>query len=324
MKIAFLGSAEFSKIVLQELNENSNNEVVCVVTNLDKQSGRGQKIKFSPVKDYAMQNNIPVLQFSKVSLEGYDQIKAFNPDALVTASFGQILKQNILDLAPYGVINVHSSLLPQYRGSCPINWVLINGETKTGVTIMKTNIGLDTGDMILKEEVELDSKITAGELTLKLADVGAKLLVKALEKIENNTATYTKQNDSQSSYYPMLNKQMGKIDFNKSNVEVVNLVRGLNPWPVCFVNANISNQETILKVYSASVYELPSEKFEEIKTQNFKPGQVVLSSAKRGLIVKCGSGFVSLNVIQAQNSKPMQANAYLNGKVIPVGTMLNG
>ena len=151
MKIAFLGTPEFSKIVLEALY-NSKHEIVCIVTNLDKESGRGRKVVYSPVKTFGLEKNIPVLQYKKVSLEGYEQIKAYNPDVLITASFGQLLKQNILDLAKYGVINVHTSLLPKFRGSCPINWAIMKGEKTTGVTIMKTNIGLDTGDIILSKE----------------------------------------------------------------------------------------------------------------------------------------------------------------------------
>ena len=222
MKIAFLGTPEFSQIVLKKLF-NSKHQVVCVVTNLDKESGRGHKIKFSPVKQFALDNNIPVLQYKSISKEGYDDIKAFNPDVLITASFGQILRQNILDLAPKGVINVHTSLLPQYRGSCPINWVIIKGEKTTGVSIMQTDIGLDTGDVMLTQTLDILPDETAGELTLRLADLGGDLLLKALEQIENNTQTYTKQDESKSSYYPMLNKEMGKIDFNKTAQEIQNL-----------------------------------------------------------------------------------------------------
>ena len=231
MKIAFLGSSDFSLTVLKAL-VNSKHQVVCVVTNVDKVSGRGHKVVSPIVKTFAIENNIPVLQFNKVSLEGYQDIKAFNPDVLVTASFGQILKQNILDLAPYGVINVHSSLLPKYRGSAPINWAIIKGETTTGVTIMKTNIGLDTGDIIIKKSLDIGAQETAGELSSRLAELGAVALIEALESIENNTCTYTAQNEKEASYYPMLNKEMGKIDFNNSAQQIINLVRGLNPWPM--------------------------------------------------------------------------------------------
>lgn len=311
MKIAFLGSPEFSKIVLEKLY-NSKHEIVCIITNLDKESGRGKKVVYSPVKTFGIENNIPVLQYKKVSLEGEEEIKSYNPDVLITASFGQILKQNILDLAPYGVINVHTSLLPKYRGSSPINWAIIKGEKITGVTIMKTDIGLDTGDMILSKPLDILPDETAGELTIRLANLGSEVLLEALDKIENNTCSFTKQNEEQSSYYPMLTKEMGKIDFNMTAESIQNLCNGLNPWPICFVNLDEAKNER-LKVYKAKPYNCDSD------FNNFKNGQVVLSSAKTGLVVKCASGLVLLDIIQAPNSKAMPSKAYLNGKAIAVG-----
>lgn len=320
MKIAFLGSSEFSKIVLQSLVESNKHQVVCVVCNLDKPTGRGHKLEPCVVKKFALEKNIPVLQFKSVSAEGEEQIKAFNPDALVTASFGQLLKQNILDLAPHGVINVHSSLLPKYRGSCPVNWAIMEGETLTGVTIMKTNIGLDTGDMILSKTLEINPTETAGELTLRLAHLGAVALLEVLDLIENNKAKFTPQDESKSSYYPMLNKELGKIDFNLTAQQICNKVRGLNPWPLCYVTLKNNQDEIVLlKVLSASEY---ITKDASLNGANFEVGQVALSSSKHGLIVKCSDGFVSLDIIKAPNSKEMPAKAYLNGKQIAVGTSL--
>lgn len=313
MKIAFLGSSDFSLTVLKTLI-NSKHKVVCVVTNVDKVSGRGHKVVSPIVKTFATNNNIPVLQYNKVSLEGYEDIKAFNPDVLVTASFGQILKQNILDLAPYGVINVHSSLLPKYRGSAPINWAIIKGETTTGVTIMKTNIGLDTGDMILKKSLEIGSQETAGELSSRLAELGAEALIEALESIENNTCLYIPQKEEEASYYPMLNKEMAEIDFNNTSQQIVNLVRGLNPWPMCYVTQK-QNPQNIIKVLKAQIYDKPVE-----ESQNYSNGQVVLANPKSGLIVKCKDGLILLEIIQAPNSKAMPSKSYLNGKTIAVGT----
>lgn len=320
MKIAFLGSSEFSKIVLEALVNSSRHQVVCVVCNLDKPTGRGHKLESCIVKKFALEHNIPVLQFKSVSLEGEEQIKAFKPDALVTASFGQLLKQNILDLAPHGVINVHSSLLPKYRGSCPVNWAIMEGETQTGVTIMKTNIGLDTGDMILSKTLKIEPLETAGELTLRLAHLGADALLEALDLIETNNAKFVAQDESKSSYFPMLCKEMGKIDFNLTATKICCRVRGLNPWPLCYVALKNSQNEIVtIKVISASEYKPKDANFD---SSNFEIGQVVLSSAKAGLIVKCSDGFVSLDIIKAPNSKEMSAKAYLNGKQIAVGTSL--
>ena len=315
MKIAFLGSSDFSLTVLKALVQ-SKHQVVCVITNVDKVSGRGQKVVSPVAKTFAIQNNIPVLQYNKVSVEGYDDIKTFKPDILITASFGQILKQNILDLAPLGVINVHSSLLPKYRGSAPINWAIIEGEKETGITIMKTNIGLDTGDMILKKTLEILPDETAGELSVRLSNLGAEALLEVLEDIENGNAKYEPQKEEEASYYPMLKKEMGKLDFNKSALQIVNLVRGLNPWPMCFVEEQI-NPQNVIKVIKASIFK------NESLTQNlqeFSVGQVVLSSPKTGLVIKCSDGFVSLDVIQAPNSKAMPSKSYLNGKTIPIPT----
>ena len=318
MKIAFLGTPEFSQIVLDKLY-NSKHQVVCVVTNLDKESGRGQKVIYSPVKQYALQNNIPVLQYKSISREGEEDIKKFNPDVLVTASFGQILKPNILNLTKFGVLNVHTSLLPKYRGSAPINWAIIKGETLTGVTIMKTDVGLDTGDIILSKTLEIKPDETAGELTLRLAELGSQALLEALEQVENNLATYTKQNEEESSYYPMLNKEMAKLNFDFTAKQIQDLCNGLNPWPICYVVFNEATGEK-LKVYKAKPYlNIP----QDLDLNSFKNGQVVLSSAKTGLVVKCADGLVLLDLIQAPNSKVMSSKAYLNGKSIQVGKMFN-
>ena len=319
MKIAFLGTPEFSKIVLDKLNKSSH-QVVCVVTNLDKESGRGHKIVYSPVKQYALDNNIPVLQYKSISKEGFDDIKAYNPDVLITASFGQILRQNILELAPYGVVNVHTSLLPQYRGSCPINWVVINGEKTTGVTIMQTNAGLDTGDIISQTTLDILPDETAGELTLRLANLGADLLLKTLEDIQNNNYTRTPQDEAKSSYYPMLNKEMAKIDFNKTAKEIQNLCNGLNPWPICYVVLDSTTNQN-LKVYKAKPFEAKADLPITLKVH--QNGEVVFSSNKTGLVVKCSDGYVLLDIIQAPNSKQMPSKTYLNGKSIPVGTIFN-
>ena len=312
MKVVFLGSSEFSKIVLEKLISSSHQVIACVC-NLDKESGRGHKVVLSPVKTFAVEKGIKVFQYKSISKEGFDDIKALNPDVLVTASFGQILRQNILELAPHGVINVHSSLLPKYRGSCPVNWTIIKGETTTGVTIMKTDIGLDTGDIILAKEVEIKKDETAGELLTRLASVGADALIEALNKIEKGLATYTKQDDSKSSYYPMLDKYTGKIDFNLTVHEIINLCRGLNPWPLCYVGDTAEK----IKVYKASEY-LPDEQ-EKQEFEKFSLGQVVVSSAKKGLILKCKGGFVSFDIIQAPNTKVMSSKAFLNGRSIEVG-----
>ncbi len=194
MKVVFLGSSDFSLTVLQAL-VNSSHKVLACVMGVDQKVGRGGKVEFSPVKKFCLSQNIPFFQYKSVSKQGFEDISSFQPDVLVTASFGQILRQNILTLAPFGVINVHASLLPKYRGSCPANWVLINGEKQTGVTIMQTALSLDTGDMLMQRAFDILPGETAGELLGRLATLGAQMLPEALDLLESGKAVFTKQNE---------------------------------------------------------------------------------------------------------------------------------
>ncbi len=313
MKIAFMGSSELSKTVLEALFNNAKFKIVCVVTNTDKAVGRGGKIQFSPVKQFAITNNIPVLQYNSVSNEGEQDLKNLAPDVLVTASFSHYLKDNILNLATYGVINVHPSLLPKYRGTSPIVWAIAKGEKVTGVTIMKTVKKMDAGNILAQKQLEINKDETAGELTNRLAILGGNLLVETLINLEKGTITEIPQNESEASYYPKLSKEMGKLNFNLSATEIQNLCNAFNPWPVCYVeNANTNE---IIKVYKAKPF------LENIENSSiFNLGQVVLANAKKGLIVKCNNGFVSLEVIQTSGGKMMPAKNYLNGKKIELGT----
>lgn len=315
MKIAFLGNSDFSLNVLKRLMQ-SKHKVVCVVGSIDSAVGRGQKVTFSPVKSFCMENNLPFLQYKSVSKQGEEDIKFFAPDALVTASFGQILRQNILDLAPNGVINVHCSLLPKYRGSCPVNFAIINGEKQTGVTIMKTAFKIDSGDMILQEAVDILPEETSGELLGRLSIVGGDLLCKALDLIESGKAVFTEQNHEEMTYYPMMNKELGRIDFSKTAEQIHNFVRGVNPWPTAFVDGG----DIHLQVYKATV----QPNIWGLDLSNAKDGEVVMSTPKSGLVVKCQGGLVLLDMIKAPGGKLMPSKAYLNGKKIAVGTIFNG
>lgn len=314
MRVAFLGNSEFSATILDMLRKSSRHSVVCVVSSIDKKSGRGNKVIYSDVKKYALSNNLPFLQFKSVSREGEEAIRRFMPDVLVTASFGQMLKENILNLAPYGVINVHASLLPKYRGSAPINYAIINGEKKTGITIMKTALSLDSGDMILKKELDISDDETAGDLLKRLSIVGGELLISALDKIEDGVATFTPQNEEEASYYPKLDKDMSFIDFDKTAKQIKDFCRGLNPWPV----ARVKYRDSIIKVYEACPY----DNFENINLAEFKSGDIVFSSGKKGLVVKCSGGLVRLKRVQAENSKVMDDTSFLNGKKLEVGCNL--
>ena len=300
MKTIFLGTPDFSASVLDALI-NSKHEVVGVVTQPDKPSGRGQKLVASPVKILAEKHNIPVYQFNRISKE-CDVLKSLNADIMVTAAYGQILRQNVLDLTPKGVYNVHASLLPKYRGSSPIQWCIINGEKTTGVTIMKTDIGVDTGDMVYAKSIEIGAEETAGELFDRLSILGCETLLEALDLIENGKETYTKQDHEKSSHFPMLNKDSGLIDFSKTADEISNLCRGLNPWPVAFVYLDDDNR---LKVYKASSVKVEGE---------YPIGQVIYADDKKGLVVACKGGAVSLDIIQSAGTKAMNSKDYLRGR----------
>lgn len=298
MKIIFLGTPQFAENILQKLL-TTHHKVLAVVTQPDKPCGRGHKVEMSPVKKLALLNDIPVHQFKSITKEG-DILKEYNANIIITAAFGQILRANVLEMCPLGVINVHASILPKYRGSCPVPWVLIHGESRAGVTIMQTEAGIDTGDMILTKETDILPQENAGELLERLSHIGADALIEALEQIENKTAKYTKQDETQMSYFPMLNKDMGKIDFNKTATEIVNLIRGLNPWPVAFV----LDGESRIKVYSGA----------EIVFEGTQAnGTIISADDKRGIVVKCANGAVLLDTIQAANSKKMSSKDYLRG-----------
>lgn len=310
MKIVFLGTPNFAKIVLEKLIK-SHHKVVAVVCSKDKEQGRGNKLTMPEAKVFALKNNIPVFQFSKIRLEGVETLKNIDADIFVTASFGQILSQEILDISPYGVVNVHGSLLPKYRGASPVQTALLNGEKVTGVTIMKTFIGIDDGDMLAKKEVEILDEDNCDSLMEKLAYVGGDLLVETLDKIENGTAKYEKQDSTQASYTKMLKKENAFLNYSLSAIELHNFVRAYNPNP----SAHFVFDNSIFKVLTTSVYNQPAPKGKE--------GEVVISSSKKGFVVACKEGYLEIVTLQAPSGKVMSAKSYLNGKSIPIGTILN-
>lgn len=317
MKIVFFGTPDFSIPTLKMLIE-SKHEVIAVVTQPDKPVGRNGKVVFSPVKQLALEHNIPVFQYAKIRLEGVKQLVDLNADLFVTAAYGQILSKEILEASKHGVYNVHGSLLPKYRGAAPIQWAVINGEKTTGITILKSDVGMDDGNMILKREVEIGENETAGELFDRLAVVGADCMAEALKQLENGTITFTPQNHEEATICRMLKKEQNKIDFSKTASQVKSLVLGLNPWPV----AEFTLKEGRFKVYKAQV--VSAEQIERLNlTKEYNVGEVVLASNKLGLIVKCGEGFVELTEIQAENGKVMSAKSLLNGKQILVGQIAN-
>ena len=306
-RVVFLGTPEFAVPSLDALLD-AGYEVVGVFTQPDRPVGRGHKLAACPVKARALERGCEVFQFERIRTpEGVAQLKALAPDVAVTAAFGQILTQEILDIPKHGVVNVHASLLPRHRGSAPINWCILQGERTAGVTTMLTARGIDTGDMLLRAETEIGEMETAGELTLRLAKLGAELLVRTLEQYLKGELTPAAQDEALSTYEPMLDKDMAAIDWTRTAAEIACQVRGLNPWPCAFTDFAGGR----LKVYLAK----PSD-----MTAEAAPGTVVASGAKEGLIVACGEGCLELLEIQAPNAKRMAAKAFLAGKRIDVGT----
>lgn len=311
MRIVFMGTPEFAVPSFRALIGKGYN-VVGAFTQPDRPAGRGHRLAACPVKLEAEKADVPVFQFDKIkSDEGVAQLAALAPDLCVTAAFGQILSQKVLDIPRLGTVNVHASLLPAYRGAAPVNWCLIEGENVTGVTTMMTDRGIDTGDILLQRETRIDPEENAGQLLNRLSEIGAELLIETLEKIEAGSCPRTPQDAGRASYFPMLQKEMGLIDFSKSPERVVNLIRGLNPWP----GAYALTPEGMLKIHKARAAALSREA---------APGEIIEASAKKGLVVACGGGAVEVLEMQAPNAKPMTAKAYLAGKTLPVGFVLNG
>ena len=307
MKVVFMGTPEFAVPTLQALIDH--HQVAAVVTQPDRQRGRGKKVQFSPVKEKAAEYKIPVLQPEKARDEEFIQeLETIAPDVIVVVAYGQILPERILNLPKYGCINVHGSLLPKYRGAAPIQWAVLNGEEKTGITTMYMEKGLDTGDMIDKAEVVLDPKETAGSLHDKLMNLGADLLLETLDKLEKGTIVRTKQDDSQSCYAKMLSKEMGRMDFSRSAKELEQWIRGMNPWPSAYTTMNGKT----LKIWDADVVSYEGSE---------GPGTVV-KVTKDTIIVAAGEGALALKEIQLAGKKRMPVQACLLGSSVETGIRL--
>ena len=308
MRIVFLGTPDFAVKPLENIRENGYN-VVAAITNPDKPVGRKQTITACPVKETALRHGIPVYQYTKIRNEGVEDLKALKPDLMVTCAFGQILSQEILDIPTIGTINIHASLLPKYRGSSPIQWAIINGEKVTGITIMFTDVGVDTGDIILQDELQIEDTDTAGTLFDKLSVLGSRSVIKALEAIETGTYTRTKQDETKATHTKFFNKESGLLDFNKTADEIVNLVRGLNPWPVAY----FMYKGEKIQVYSAE---------NKNSDYNAEPGTVVSANKKTGLIVNVNGGSVRLKTLKKSGGKLMPDTDFLNGNRILPGEKL--
>lgn len=308
MKVIFMGTPDFSVGTLAALVE-AGHEVVLAVTQPDKPKGRGKEMQYTPVKEYALEKGIPVYQPEKVRRpECIEELKKYQADVCVVIAFGQILPKEILEMTPYGCINVHASLLPKYRGAAPIQWAIINGESISGVTTMQMDEGLDTGDMLEKVEVPLGEKITGGELHDLLAEAGAKLCVQTLEKLEKGELKPEKQGETPTAYARMLDKKLGNIDWTRPAVEIERLIRGLNPWPSAYTTWN----EKTMKIWDADVVdeEKPAE-----------PGTII-EVTKQTFSVQTGEGALRINELQIPGKKKMSADAFLRGYQVKTGEKL--
>ena len=305
MGIVFMGTPDFAGPSLQALID-AGHEVCAVYTQPDKPQGRKQILTAPPVKELALQYHIPVYQPATLkNEEEQEKLRALAPEVIIVVAYGKLLPKAVLDIPPRGCINVHGSLLPRWRGAAPIQWSVIAGDQKAGVTTMQMAEGLDTGDMLLTYETEIGARETAGELFDRLAQAGAALLVETLEKLDSITPR--PQDDSQSCYAHMLDKQMAVIDWTKSAHEIDCLIRGLSPWPIALTTLAGPR----LKIYDA-----------EPVSGTGKPGEVLESDPKKGLTVACGEGALALHEVQLVGGKRMKSADFLRGHAIDKGTML--
>ncbi len=323
LKILFMGTPDFALESLKALYEAKYN-IVGVVTNPDRPKGRGMKMIASPVKEYALEKHLEVYQPEKVrnNEEFLNTVKKINPDLICVVAYGKILPKELLEIPKMGCINVHGSLLPKYRGAAPIQWAVLNGDKKTGITTMYMNEGMDTGDMILKEEVQIGKNETTGELWERLSKIGAKLLVETVEKIEDGTAPREKQPED-FTMAPMLHKEMANIDWDKKDAtQIKNLVRGLNPIMGAYTYLN-GKKIKFWKVEKLTTEEL-AQKYNEMNEymdyiKKVQPGTVLFSNVKQGLYIKCNNDIISVIEIQGENSRKMNILDFLRGNPINAG-----
>ena len=308
MKIVFMGTPEFAVPSLKKLIEEY--DVTAVFTQPDRPSGRGKKLAMPAVKEEALKHNIPVYQPERIKNDNeiIEMLKGMEPDFIIVVAFGQILPKAILDIPKYGCINLHGSLLPKYRGAAPIQWAVVKGEKKSGNTTMLMDVGLDTGDMLLTDEVEIGSNMTGGELHDILMERGADLLVTTIKEMVNGNITPVKQNDSESCYASMLNKEIAKVDWKNSANDIHNLIRGLNPWPV----AHSKYKDAVMKIYESEVLNQDSKN---------EPGFIVEAS-KEGIVVATGDKNLLIKRVQFPGGKPLRVEEYIKGNTIDKGIIL--
>ena len=306
LDIIFMGTPEFAVPSLQALIDSEHN-VVCVVCQPDRPSGRGRKLTPPPVKMLAEKNSIPVLQPEKVRTEEFfNTLSNFNPDVICVTAYGRIIPPNILELPKYGCVNVHASLLPKYRGAAPINWAIINGKKTTGITTMLMDEGMDTGDILLKKEIDIGKDDTSIELSEKLSKIGADLLIETIKKGQNDEIKPIKQNDDEATLAPIIKKEVGKIDWSKSAEEIRNLIRGTQPWPGAFTSYYGKN----LKIFKASVI-----------SQNGEPGKILEADGGK-LVIATGNKSLDIEELQIEGGKRLKVSDFLRGNQVEVEKIL--
>ena len=309
MRIVFMGTPDFAKDSLEAIY-NAGHKIVAVITNPDRPKGRGMKMIPTPVKEFAISKKLTVYQPEKVKNndEILNIIKKLEPEIICVVAYGKLLPKSILDIPKKGCINVHGSLLPKYRGAAPIQWAILNGEKTTGVTTMYMDIGMDTGDMILKKEVSIGENETTGELWDRLSKIGGEILVETLDEISKGTAKREKQDENKASLAPMLNKDMSKIDWeNKTAQEIKNLVRGLNPIMGAYTYLNGKK----IKFWEVDVVNRDIENIND-----YKNGTVLISDSKEGIFIKTKQGILKVIQIQGENARKMSIQDFLRGNKI--------
>ena len=317
MKIIFMGTPDFAVVPLEEIYK-AGHEIVLIVTQPDKPRGRSGKLAPSPVKSWALEHDIEVFQPKKIrDEESVDYLSKIECDIAVVAAFGQILPKSILDMPRYGCINVHASLLPKYRGAAPIQWAILNGEKKSGVTIMQMGEGLDDGDMLLTREVMLDGTETGGSLFDDLALLGGKAVVEALELIEQGSITPVKQDESVATHVSMINKELGRINWSDAAEKIERYVRGLNPWPSAYSSFKGKN----LKIWRSHVVSSDELDSNGVNVADYKDGQVCFVN-KKCVFVATGDGVLSLDEIQLEGKKRMEIAPFLLGNDVLLGEEL--
>lgn len=310
MRVVFMGTPEFAAPSLTALCDHGY-DVVGVFTQPDRPKGRGGKLAQSPVKELAVARGIPVFQPQRIRRDGVDDLRALAPDVVVTAAFGQILSQEVLDIPPLGTVNVHASLLPRHRGASPVHWAILQGDAETGVTTMLSDAGIDTGDMLLSVRTPILPEDTAATLLERLSGLGAELMLETLRRLQAGDCPRAAQDEARSTYDPMLSKEMGELRLDEPVDALLRRVRAMNPWPCAFLPLSGG----ALKVWRAAASALPP--------QGAAPGTVLAADAQRGLVLACGDGAMEIAELQAPGSKRMPARAYLLGHPIRTGILID-